>query len=81
MIMPFDWAVLTIEEAKLLMEYIEKSTATKTQPKYYEKIQRLGMLPIYEKLREFVELNSHYQGLRTLNIGDLATLTDPWNDE
>lgn len=76
MIMPFDWAVLTIEEAKLLMEYIEKSTATKTQPKYYDKIQRLGMLPIYEKLREFVELHNHYQGLRTLDVYDLATLTD-----
>ena len=63
MLMPFDWAVLTVEEAKLLMEYIEKSTATKTQPKYYEKIQRLGLLPIYEKLREFVELHNQWKGL------------------
>jgi hypothetical protein len=76
MMMPFDWAVLSIEEAKLLMEYIEKSTATKTQKKYYEKIQRLGMLPIYQKLREFVELHNQYKALQTLDIGSLATLTD-----
>jgi len=74
--MPFDWAVLSIEEAKLLMEYIEKSTATKTQKKYYEKIQRLGILPIYQKLREFVELHNQYKALQTLDIGSLATLTD-----
>ena len=76
MMMPFDWAVLSIEEAKLLMEYIEKSTATKTQKKYYEKIQRLGILPIYQKLREFVELHNQYKALQTLDIGSLATLTD-----
>ena len=76
MLMPFDWAVLTVQEAKLLMEYIEKSTATKTQPRFYEKIQKLDMLPIYEKLREFVELHNQYQALQTLDISDLATLTD-----
>lgn len=76
MLMPFDWAVLTVQEARLLMEYIEKSTATKTQPRYYEKIQKAGMLPIYEKLREFVETNAQHQALQNLDINSLATLTD-----
>ena len=71
MLMPFEWAVLTIEEAKLLIDYIEKSTATKTIPRYYEKMQRFGMLEIYRKLREFVELHEHHQGLQRLDLGSL----------
>lgn len=76
MLMPFEWAVITIQEARLLMEYIEKSTSSKTMPRRYEKIQEAGMLPVYEKLREFVELNAQYQALQSLDIGRLATLTD-----
>jgi hypothetical protein len=74
MLMPNEWAVLTVQEAKLLMEYIEKSTASKTMPIRYDKIQQVGMLPIYEKLREFVEVNAQYQALQNLDIGNLAYL-------
>jgi hypothetical protein len=74
--MPFDWAVLTVQEAKLLMEYIEKSTASKTMPIRYDKMQQVGILDIYMRLREFVELHNQYQALQTLDIGSLATLTD-----
>jgi hypothetical protein len=74
--MPFEWAVLTVQEARLLMEYIEKSTSSKTMPRRYDKIQEAGMLPVYEKLREFVELRQQYQALQTLDIGSLMTLTD-----
>lgn len=76
MLMPNEWAVITIQEARLLMEYIEKSTSSKTMPRRYEKMQEVGMLPIYEKLREFVELNARYQALQSLDIGNLVTLTD-----
>lgn len=76
MLLPFQWAILTVEEARLLVEYIEKSTATKTMPRYYEKTQKVGMLQIYEKLREFVEVNAQYEALKNLDIGSLATLTD-----
>ena len=71
--MPFEWAVLTVQEARLLMTYIEKSTATKTMPKRYDKMQQFGVLPIYEKLRDFVELNAQYQALQSLDIGSLLT--------
>ena len=74
MLMPFQWAVLTIEEAKLLMQYIEKTTSTKTIPKHYEKMQKAGMFSIYEKLREFVEVNAQYEcHLRYLDPSDFET--------
>ena len=76
MLMPFEWACLTVQEARLLMQYIEKSTGTKTMPRYYEKMQKHGMLEIYNKLREFVELNAQYQALQSLDIGSLTTLTE-----
>jgi hypothetical protein len=71
--MPNEWAVITVQEARLLMEYIEKSTSSKTMPRRYDKMQEVGMLPIYEKLREFVELNKQYQELQNLDIGRLVT--------
>lgn len=73
MLMPNEWAVITVQEARLLMEYIEKSTSSKTMPRRYDKMQEVGMLPIYEKLREFVELNKQYQELQNLDIGRLVT--------
>lgn len=76
MLMPFEWAVLTVQEAKLLMEYIEKSTSSKTMPKRYDKIQQVGMLEIYTRLRDFVESHSQYQALQGLNIDSLVTLTE-----
>ena len=71
MLLPFEWTVLSVQEARLLMEYIENSTSSKTMPKRYDKIQQVGMLPIYEKLREFVEANAQYNNLHNLNTSDL----------
>lgn len=73
MLMPFEWAVITVEEARLLMEYIEKSTSSKMVPRRYEKIQEVGLYPIYEKLREFVAVNAQYQELQNLDVGSILT--------
>lgn len=61
MLLPFEWAVLTVQEARQLMEYIEKSTATKTMPRNYDKIHKAGLTDIYDKLRQFVEANAQYE--------------------
>lgn len=71
MLMPFEWAVLTVQEARQLMEYIEKSTATKSMPRNYDKIYKAGMNEIYEKLRQFVEANIQYKSLHNLDTSDL----------
>ena len=76
MLLPLEFAILSVQEAKLLMEYIEKSTSSKTMPIRYDKIQQVGMLDIYMRLREFVELHKQYQALQTLDIDRLAYLTD-----
>jgi len=52
---------LTFDEAKLLMEFIEKSTATKGLTRNYEKMQKAGVMEIYNRLREFVEQKVHYE--------------------
>jgi len=71
MLTPFQWAVLTVEDARLLMQYIEKTTATKSQPRNYDKMQKAGMLEVYNRLREFVELNTHFENtLRYLDTSD-----------
>lgn len=61
MLLPFQWAALTLEEAKLLMKYIEESTATKGDSRNYAKMRKAGVLDIYNKLREFVETAQHYE--------------------
>ncbi len=60
--MPFQWTVLTVVDAKMLVDYIEKSTAIPGNQKNYHKIGEKGMLPIYNQLREFVEQADHYEG-------------------
>lgn len=77
MLLPFQWAVLTVEEARLLMSYIESSTATKSQFKNYDKMQKAGMLQVYEKLREFVETSVQWEGnLRWLDPNNFETRED-----
>jgi len=76
MLLPLEFAILSVQEARQLVEYIEKSTASKTMPIRYDKIQQVGMLDIYMRLREFVELHKQYQALQTLDIDRLAYLTD-----
>jgi hypothetical protein len=71
MLMPFDWAVLTVEDARLLRGFIQKVTGTPAQPKNYKKMQDAGVLDIYHKLDEFVEARDHYQNdLRRLDPND-----------
>lgn len=43
------------------MKHIEESTATKGDSRNYAKMQKAGVLEIYNKLREFVEMNQHYE--------------------
>jgi hypothetical protein len=79
MLLPFDFAVITAAEAKLLMEFIEKQTATKSLSRNYDKMQKLGVLELYNKLREFVEAAHHYEWqLRGLDTGRF--ITDPHYD-
>lgn len=68
MLLPFQWAVLTVEEAKLLIAYIETSTATKTIKRNYDKIKKAGMMEIYDKLRTFIIDSDNYEyNLRHFN--------------
>lgn len=74
MLLPNEWAVLTIEEAKSLVAYIDKTTATKGQStRNYDKIHKAGMGGIYARLNEFVSQHAHYDDqLRNLDTSDFA---------
>ena len=74
MLMPFEWAVLTVEEASELSAFIEKMTATPTQPINFKKMQDLGIYDMYNKLRHLVDQAAHYQrNLESLNPDDFAS--------
>lgn len=60
MLLPFDFALLTVEEARLLIKFIERQTATKSNSKNYEKMTKLGVMEIYRKLEEFTLASDHY---------------------
>ena len=61
--MQFQWAVLTIEEAKVLKKHIEESTATKGLSINYDKMQKANILEMYNKLKEFIYNSVQYQRL------------------
>lgn len=73
MLLPHQWAVLTVDEAELLVKFIEKATAIKGLPKNYRGIQKEGMLELHGNLSHFIECNRQYVG----NLHDF----DPSNYE
>ncbi|MDE2095688.1 MAG: hypothetical protein KGL39_00395 [Patescibacteria group bacterium] len=73
MLLPFEWAVLTMEEAHLLKEYIEKTTAIKGLPVNYKGMTKVGMREIHSKLCEFVRASTNYMvNLQFFNPDDYA---------
>lgn len=69
MLLPFDFAIITVEEANQLIAFIEKMTATKGDPRNYGKMIKLGVMELYDKLRTFVG-NSHHYNHELLNVGN-----------
>lgn len=77
MLTPFQFAIITVEEAQELMGYIERSTNTPAFSKNYKKMEKEGVLEIYNKLRNFVEESTQYNGnLRYLNPDDYVRERD-----
>lgn len=73
MLLPFQWSVLTLDEARTLMKFIEESTATKGQSRNYDKMQKAGVLEVYNSIRTFVEKADHWSGnLEYFNPDDYA---------
>lgn len=71
MLLPHEWGVITVGEARLLRDFIEKATAPKNVSKDYKKIGEAGLSEIHQKLDELVNLHDHYEGeLRYLNTSD-----------
>lgn len=64
MLLPHEYTLLTVEEAKELIKYIEISTATKCNDKNYDKMGKAGILDMYDKLRMFVENSKQWEKLR-----------------
>jgi len=62
MLLPFEFGIITIEDASLLKTFIEKQTATKAYPVNYKKMQEEGVMNIYEKLIDFIYSHEHYLG-------------------
>jgi len=58
---PFEFAVITVDEARHLMKFIEESTGTPSMPRNYDKMGKRGVLQIYNSLRQFVEKVDHYR--------------------
>ena len=73
MLLPHQWAVLTVEEAKALKVFIEKSTATKREKIYLKKIKDQNIFELWNKLREFIENYEQYEYiLRHLDTSEFA---------
>jgi hypothetical protein len=70
MLQPFDFAIINIDEAKLLLDFIRKQTATKHIDKNYEKMQKLGVLEIHSMLESFVYNHAHYEKIKNFDPYD-----------
>ena len=61
MLNSFQFSIIRLEEAKKLIEFIEKVTATKGLSRNYEKMGKEGIIEVYNELREFVDSSTHYE--------------------
>ena len=81
MLLPFEFAILTVEEAKLLKKFIEESTATKAFPKNYMKMGSAGVLELYRKLEEFLHDRQQWNDrLRYFDPNDFAPADRDYDD-
>lgn len=71
MLLPFDWAVITLNEAKILVDFIEKSTATPKIPINYEKMSKVNILEMYDKLKHFITNSQHYKNIEHIDLSKL----------
>jgi hypothetical protein len=60
MLLPFEFAIISKDEITTLMDFIRRMTETKTIKENYPKMEKLGILELYEKLRQFMYSSNHY---------------------
>lgn len=73
MLQPFEFAILTQQDAEILVEFIIKQTASKSSPINYKKMGELKVLNIYEQLMNFIESKRQYDNnLKSLDSGRLV---------
>lgn len=75
MLMPFDFVILTYDEAVTLCEFVKKNILVPkgTKPSPAKDIKD-GVAALYSKLTEFITMSNHYQNdLRSLDPGDFVT--------
>lgn len=71
MLLPFQFAILTREDAKVLTDYLLKSVGAKASESKWKKLQELGISEIYSKLEEFLSMSYHYDNeLHSLDSSD-----------
>lgn len=68
MLMQFECAILTLEDARILVEFIQKSTASKSIPVNYNKIDKSSVADLYYKLSRFLEANNQLGRLMNLDF-------------
>ena len=74
MLLPFDFAVITYEEAKLLRDFIRAKTDSPDRDKDYDQMRKDGVLEIYSKLDDFCKMAEHYEyNLQRLDPSDFVT--------
>lgn len=61
MLLPFQSAVLTVEEAQILVTFIESKTSTPGVPINFTKIKAEGLYEIYNDLKNFLREYGHYE--------------------
>jgi len=70
MLIPYQCAILTLDEAEALMNFIERIVATKTNPLNYDKMGKMGILPIYEKLKAFTDEVATYERVKNKAVDE-----------
>jgi hypothetical protein len=61
MLTQFQFGIITPDEARLLVHFIEKMTAAEGLTVNYKKMQELGVMSIHTDLKRLIDEYDHYQ--------------------
>lgn len=74
MLMPYEYVIFDLNELRQIQKFIENATATKAKPINCEKMQKAGILDLYQKVRGALYSHQRQQNVNNLDLRKLEDL-------
>lgn len=74
MLMPYEYVIFDLNELRQMQKFIENATGTKAFPVNYDKMQKAGILDLYQKVQDALYSQQRQQNLNNIDLSKLEDL-------